>query len=99
MQTEPSGESSVMPQAWVIGSPIFARHASDSALGTAEPPQITMRSADRSCSSSSGTMPIQIVGTPAGDGDPLGLQQRDQALRADRSGPGMTSEAPARNAA
>ena len=70
-----------MPQAWVIGRPIASRHASDSAFGTAEPPQMIMRSADRSGRSSSGTMPIQIVGHAGGDGDLLGLDQPEQRLR------------------
>ena len=78
--------------------PIFSRHASDSTFGTAEPPQMIMRSADRSWPSSSGTMPIQIVGTPAVTVT-FSDSSRPISASGDRSGPGMTNDAPAMNAA
>ena len=65
MPTVAIGEVSVMPHAWVIGRPIALRQPSDSDFGTAEPPQMIARSADRSRPSTIGSMPIQIVGTPA----------------------------------
>ena len=46
--TEATGLVSVMPQACRIGMPILARYASDSAFGTAEPPQGMARRLDTS---------------------------------------------------
>ena len=65
MPTVARGEVSVMPHACVIGSPIALRQPSDSDFGTADPPQMIVRRADRCVPSSIGSMPIQIVGTPA----------------------------------
>ncbi len=42
------GLVSVMPQAWVMGTPISISNALQSAAGAAEPPQITVRSELRS---------------------------------------------------
>ena len=83
-----------MPHACRIGRPTCARHASDSARGTAEPPQITERRLLVSLPTSSGSTPIQIVGTPAA------TVTRSSAINAatagaERSGPGITSDAPA----
>ena len=57
------------------------------------------RRLDVSRPSSSGSTPIQMVGTPAASGDPLGLDERRQALRATGRGPGMTRSAPQATAA
>ena len=86
MQTVAMGEVSVMPQACVIGMPIASRQASDSDRGTADPPQMIVRSADRSWSSSIGIMPIQIVGTPAATVTCSRLHQADAGSSA--TGPG-----------
>ena len=57
-----------------------------------------VRSAERSWSASIGTMPIQIVGTPAAT---VTFSDSISPIRVagDRSGPGITNDAPARNAA
>ena len=87
-----------MPQAWVIGTPICFRQPSDSDLGTADPPQRIIRSADRSRPFASGSMPIQIVGTPAVRVTFSASSRSITALGAS-SGPGMINDAPARPAA
>ena len=92
------GLVSVMPQAWVIGRPIFVRHASDSDFGTAEPPQSSSRRSGRSPSESSGSTPIQIVGTPAVTVTWWSRRMPAMALGV-MFGPGMTSDEPANTAA
>ena len=73
--TDAIGLVSVMPQACRIGRPVWSRNASDSALGTAEPPHGMARSADVSRPLSSGSTPIQIGGHARGDGDLLVLDE------------------------
>ena len=88
---EPSGLVSVMPQACRIGRPSFSLYASDSAFGTAEPPHRTTRSADRSRPSSSGSMPIQMVGTP-----PVMVTRSSSSIATILPGPSAGRAAPAR---
>ena len=45
--------------------PVWARYASERAFGTADPPHGMARSDEMSRPSSSGSTPIQMVGTPA----------------------------------
>ncbi len=92
------GLVSVMPHAWRIGSPICSRKPSDRARGTAEPPHGMARSDDVSRPSSSGSTPIQMVGTPAAT---VTASSSISAANdgGDRSAPGITSEAPAAIAA
>ena len=63
--TEATGLVSVMPQACRMGSPVASWYRSESAFGTADPPHGIIRSAEVSRPSSSGSTPIQMVGTPA----------------------------------
>ena len=65
MPTVATGLVSVMPQACMIGMPICSRYPSDSDRGTADPPQGWRAAREASRPSSSGSTPIQIVGTPA----------------------------------
>ena len=67
-------------------------------MGTAEPPHGMTRSAERSRPFSSGSTPIQMVGTPAATVtrsvlDEVGDRRRREV------GPGITRLAPARHAA
>ncbi len=87
-----------MPQACRIGSPSCSRYASDSALGTAEPPHGIDRKALVSRPCSSGSTCIQIVGTPAPTVTRSSTMRSASALP-ERSGPGITSDAPAATAA
>ena len=64
--TDATGLVSVMPHAWHDRQARPARgSASDSARGTAEPPHGMARRLDVSRPFSSGSTPIQMVGTPA----------------------------------
>ncbi len=89
-----------MPQAWTMRTSSSFSNASMSACGTAEPPQITRRSEDRSpplartCWSS----PFQMVGTaPASVGRSASISATSGAGWRNRSG--MIIEAPAITAA
>ncbi len=97
-QTEAIGLVSVIPHACRIGIPIFSRNPSDRTLGTAEPPQGMARNEVTSRPSSSGSTPIQMVGTPAATvtrSDSI----RPASVGAERSAPGMTRLAPQATAA
>ena len=65
--TEPSGESSVIPQACVMMIPNSSAYARITASGSAEPPQTSVRSDDRSPPAVRrwASTPCQMVGTPA----------------------------------
>ena len=96
---EASGLVSVMPQAWMIGTPKRLSKSRISLSGTAEPPQTMRSSADaRSGGSCSWSMPCQTVGT-APD-----IVTRSETMSSARSagailGPGRTSLEPASVAA
>ena len=98
LQTAASGLVSVIPQACSIGSPVASRKPSESAFGTAEPPQGIARRAETSLPSNSGKTPIQIVGTPAATVtfSVSMMSAREGALR---SAPGITMVAPVATAA
>ena len=87
-----------MPHACRIGIPILVRYPSDSALGTADPPQGMARKLDTSRPSSSPSTPIQIVGTPAAMVTRSVSISSANGLGA-KFGPGLTSLAPAATAA
>ncbi len=62
-----SGLVSVMPQPWMISAPTWLAKASMSARGTADPPQVTDLSEQRSApglAPSARSRSFQIVGTP-----------------------------------
>ena len=82
-----TGDVSVMPHACVIGRPTCSRYASDSARGTAEPPHGMARRLDTSRPSSSGSTPIQMVGTPAATVTRSDSISVGEALRATGRGP------------
>jgi hypothetical protein len=82
----------------MIGRPTFSRYASLSARGTAEPPHGMARRLDTSRPSSSGSTPIQMVGTPAATVT-RSVSMRLAMAGPERSGPGITSVAPAAGAA
>ena len=94
--TEATGLVSVMPQACMIGMPTFARKPSDSVFGTADPPHGMARKLDVSRPSSSGSTPIQMVGTPAATVT-FWSSMSFAIAGGDRSGPGITSDAPRRD--
>ncbi len=74
--TDPSGLVSVMPQAWMIGTPNLSWNRSMSERGTAEPPQTIERNDVRSepCSSAYLSTSFQMVGTaPANVGRSLSM--------------------------
>ena len=52
-ETAASGDVSVMPQPWTMRTPYRSINPSISARGTAEPPQMIMRSVERSISCAS----------------------------------------------
>ena len=87
-----------MPHAWRIGTPICVRHASESARGTAEPPHTTDRRCEVSRPASSGSTPIQIVGTPAATVT-RSASMSDAIASGARFGPGITRVAPLPTAA
>jgi hypothetical protein len=97
--TEPSGEVSVMPHAWMIVTPSLS-NAAISDGGQAEPPTTARSSGARSCGfwSSSASRPCQIVGTaPAIVGFSAAIIAASGSGCRNRSG--MISDAPTMNAA
>ena len=64
---EPSGDSSVIPQACVMVMPNSSAYARITASGSAEPPQTRVRSEEMSPPDARrwASTPCQIVGTPA----------------------------------
>ena len=93
LQVAARGLVSVMPHAWRMGRPVVSRNPSESDLETAEPPQMTDRNDEVSRPTSSGSTPIQMVGTPAAMVTDS-LSMRPASAPGDRSAPGMTRVAP-----
>jgi hypothetical protein len=64
---EPSGDVSVIPQAWVITMPNSSAYARITVSGSADPPQTRVRSEETSPPAARrwASTPCQIVGTPA----------------------------------
>ena len=87
-----------MPHACKIGKPVCSRYPSLNAFGTAEPPHGIARNEDVSRPFNSGNTAIQMVGTPAATVTFSSTIKLAIALP-DKSGPGITSVAPAATAA
>ncbi len=95
--TDATGLVSVMPHACMIGRPDLLAVAPPTATrGTAEPPHGMARRLDVSRPCSSGSTPIQIVGTPAATVT-CSSSMSSAMAGGERSGPGITSDAPRRN--
>ncbi len=95
----PTGDVSVMPQPWMMRTPYFFSKAFISASGMAAPPDVPIRSDDRSIGwvSPYCRMPAQIVGTAEAS------VERSAAMKSVigpgiMCGPGKCSVAPDRNA-
>ena len=72
-----SGEHSVVPNTMLKRMPRSRSTRRTSSAGTGDPPETATRNEDRSRRSKSGwsSMAIIMVGTPANDCGPLGLEQ------------------------
>ncbi len=95
----PTGEVSVMPQPWMIRTPYCFWNASAIERGIAAPPDVPIRTEDRSSSRCppSCRMPAQIVGT-AETSVARSASMRSTQAAGVMCGPGNSSDAPDRNA-
>ena len=94
--TDAIGLVSVIPHAWQDRHAELLPVALGQRRGTADPPHGMERRLDVSRPFSSGSTPIQIVGTPAATVT-RSFTMRSAIAGAERSGPGITSVAPRRD--
>ena len=93
-ETEAIGLVSVIPHAWMMGTPKRSWYSRMRLSGTAEPPQSRRSTDDRSGGGSSCATPCQIVGTAPENVTSSSAMSRARSAGSIR-GPGSTSLLPA----